>query len=351
MVGCHGLVSLLTVSLCGLVYAQPASAPEMSSQQRREWNAKLRKREVDVDFSGVVKGPDGRAVAGAQVTIALTKIDFDSDERPRLSGDIRVLVTDQDGSFRLVNERVSRLEIRSIEKGVLTLDERSKPKTVLDFFELASKQGTRFQYRLRESHPTFLMEYRGSSRALPSQKTVVSIDLERGKMLSEADPTDGYSPDLAYECIFLPASSEYQVRFLGVKGSGIQKSDELLYEAPEDGYVSELKLLVGKDTCVGPVHLYVGSKGPELYSRIDVTLAGQIDHLIVDIYGIINPYGDRSLERAKELLAYPDVYVTLDNEARAAFRQNRKPQVPDLGKLVEAAEKRRQTASHPADGR
>ena len=96
------------------------------------------------------------------------------------------------------------------------------------------------------------------------------------------------------------------------ENAGIQIGDELLYEAPADGYAKELVMTFKYDKPIDrwsigesqekqhqqlPKHLYLRLRNPGLYARLDLKSASVLrEGLWLRFEGVVNPYGSRSLE-------------------------------------------------------
>ena len=110
--------------------------------------------------------------------------------------------------------------------------------------------------------------------------------------------------------------------------SGIQLRDDLLYEAPADGYARTAQAVfpfVGQGKF--PVrYLYLRLREPGMYARfsIDDPSESTDQWLYLCCEGVINPYGDRSFEElshdaSKEYKRFGRCY----DEADDAFREQR----------------------------
>ena len=120
--------------------------------------------------------------------------------------------------------------------------------------------------------------------------------------------------------------------------AGFKFSNELLFEAPEDGYVKEMTM-----TCpvMGykeseeffPKYMYARIREPGLYFR------GRLGHPFVDekrfiisVGGYLNPFGGRCLERL-EITDYDEKH-RLDEETKKAMYQQRFAEQPDFRKMI-----------------
>ena len=133
------------------------------------------------------------------------------------------------------------------------------------------------------------------------------------------------------------------------ENSGIQIREDFLYEAPEEGYFKSLDVVfpfVERESFHFPVrYFYIRLREPGMYSRFEIAPYSFADEkqLFLVCKGVINPYGDRSLEPLKGLTKIPwikkasnnnpnlaqkirkssELFVNSLHEAEKAFREQR----------------------------
>ena len=125
---------------------------------------------------------------------------------------------------------------------------------------------------------------------------------------------------------------------------GIVLSDEILYEAPAEGYVPRVSVTCTTNGSFRK-YLYVKSRTPAVYSRVlfghrmnfkDVPLA-----FGMGCTAWVNPYGERGLEYDERIDSAFFLTDILRKEALEAFAAGRYPEKPkDMGKLAEETRER-----------
>jgi hypothetical protein len=145
---------------------------------------------------------------------------------------------------------------------------------------------------------------------------------------------------------------------VGTPEGGILASDQILFEAPENGYQPTVNL--GPKLKTGKMrYLYIRSRKPFIYSRLDLgmdfdvhgrpfvrstAVQGPFDKSNwFEIGGsvVTNPYGGRNLEAALDLPF--EITHPLREKVKASYRfnPNGRPPTPDLPKLIQEWEKSR----------
>jgi hypothetical protein len=194
-------------------------------------------------------------------------------------------------------------------------------------------------------------------------------DLIRGDGLSPKqlkDPSLNGEPlccDLLFKGIWKAKDRTWSVVFAGgTPGGGVMISDQLLYQAPDNGYQPSITLAPTpedpsrweqwkheKDQHPGLRYLYVRSRNPYLYSRIDLGANFDVNDwpfirrivIPTDRYQftswtnkyVINPYGDRVLDEEPDLPG--GTRLKLNENVRKAYRfnVNGHPLKPDITSL------------------
>ena len=122
----------------------------------------------------------------------------------------------------------------------------------------------------------------------------------------------------------------------GSTNGGILVTDQLLYEAPENGYQPQYTFSPTNDPQHKVLRLYLKSREPALYTRIDLDyIRVSPDEFSMQGKTWTNPYGDRDMEEAVDLPG--KLLVQLEGEVRIAFRLGKRPVRPDLPKLIQEA--------------
>ena len=119
----------------------------------------------------------------------------------------------------------------------------------------------------------------------------------------------------------------------GNTNGGIIVSEQLLYEDPDTGYQTEYTFTPEDRKPVKAKYVYLKSRDPAIFTRLEIEhINANKDFFRLSGKSVTNPYGDRNLEQATDL-PY-EVTKQLTDEAKASFRQNKRPTKPDLPKLV-----------------
>ena len=122
---------------------------------------------------------------------------------------------------------------------------------------------------------------------------------------------------------------------------GIVLSDEMLYEAPAEGYAPSVSVAF-TNGYKQRKYLYVRSRTPSVYSRImfvhGVSVGEGGVYLNVACTAWVNPYGDRSLEFDGQSDSVFSLADSLRDEALEALAAGKYPKRPDMPERIKAAE-------------
>ncbi len=152
---------------------------------------------------------------------------------------------------------------------------------------------------------------------------------------------DCYYWDVFVHAKYEEALNSWQTLFFVTNQTdGIVVSDELLYEAPPDGYKKEVVWLESSK----PRYLYLKTRAPSIYSRINLEYYQYTERpnnrLRITYKSFTNPYGERSLEDAGELRKYTFAAEELIHEAKQAIQTGTLPKKPEnLEAYLEEREK------------
>ncbi|MBW7908808.1 MAG: hypothetical protein H3C50_07820 [Kiritimatiellae bacterium] len=147
-------------------------------------------------------------------------------------------------------------------------------------------------------------------------------------------------PDLQVKATFNTNDATWTaVLSPGNTNGGIIVSEQLLYEAPDAGYQPEYTFTPEDRKPVKAKYVYLKSRDPAIFTRLEIEqINANKDFFRLSGKSVTNPYGDRNLEQATDL-PY-EVTKQLTDEAKTAFRQNKRPTKPDLPKLVKEAKEK-----------
>lgn len=340
---------------------QGKSVAEMTAKLRE----KIGNKDVRIDFYAKVVDQFDQPVEGAEIT--LTLVQYNPVAWPFTKRDKRKVRTDAQGRFGLRNEIGSEVMVSPVlKKGyefVFNLNQNND-----DFFysgytpPFVPDPNHSIIYRLRKlGETTFL--YRGGGGfnfEVQDSGKEQALDLIRGHLIQEKDfrnPQYLGEPlvcDLKAKATWDPKTRTWSVMLsVGTPGGGLQLSDQLLYEAPKEGYQPGLKL-APKEGTPKTRYLYIRGRTPFIYTRMD--LGGYFDvngryfvrknddpdtHFEIGGSATINPYGERNLEAAPNLSS--EIQIALEKEIKDAYRYNPdgRPAKPNLQQRIQEWEKNR----------
>ncbi|HMO04667.1 MAG TPA: hypothetical protein PKC67_06795 [Kiritimatiellia bacterium] len=195
----------------------------------------------------------------------------------------------------------------------------------------------------RKGEPTFLIIYPGGNRGSELLSRVVSPETKTNTLdlTARTRDTSGRSAysDLHVVVAFDETISSWSVTYATTNDTdGIIAETNQLYEAPLDGYQNEIVV----NGPPWPRYLYVKSRTPAIYSRLDLehTLwfgSPTNQSLRISCKAWINPYGERNLEYQSDLDGVWRLREELEEEAISALRDNRLPAKPDLPMRIRQA--------------
>lgn len=345
--------------LCALIFAAHSSVAETEQEamQRKGDEDKmlrmkeiLRSADVDISFSGKVLDQNNIPIEGANVELQVTQF---SPDIKRLFGQTKSIViqTDSAGHFSLEREKGRSIYIKSITKSgydaaLLTDQKRS--------FQYAEHGNLRPFVADQNSPVAFSMRKQGSTtfclenRYLDCQISVSESGKAKGyDFIHQQQVRDLTTPilngetltcDLLVKATFNTNDATWSVILSpNDTNGGIIVSEHLLYEAPDTGYQPEYSFTPEDRKPVKAKYVYLKSRDPAIYTRLELNNFNAAKNFfrLNGKSAITNPYGDRNLEQATDL-PY-EVTKQLADEAKASFRQNKRPTKPDLPKIIKEA--------------
>ena len=290
-----------------------------------------RRGQQRVDFYGVVLNQFGRPVPDAVIHYRTSAYGL---LRPTYrTGRVS---SGADGRFEIHGGVAAFLYITGI---VRSGHEFSKGITGFDYDRSYTSR-----HRPDREHPVVfrLREKRAPGTYLLKESFRISLKAGEGEAYWCGDLANGWSyfsrsafvspeafPDLEATGVLDRERREWRLTIRTNGGqSGIQFRDDLLYEAPADGYARTLDIAFPfTERLRFPIrYLYVRLREPGMYARfrIDNSSESSDQRLHLRCEGVINPYGDRSFEElshdaSKEYKRFGRCY----DEADDAFREQR----------------------------
>lgn len=346
------LILILLMSVPAMGDNNDLSAMERENAEKKMSLMKtiLQKRDVPISFYGRVMDINDTPIVGASAEIHIQHFGPKASEYFGETKTITAL-TDDSGIFSIENEIGSSLYIQNISKSgydeALLMDSNRS----FQYFEEAGHQKP---FVPSNTSPiAFNMRKQGDTAFLLSvmdwscQVSVKESGQTKGYDLIRATPIRDMAHlvlndeplvcDFKMNAIFHTNDMTWTlVLSPGHTNDGIIVSEQMLYEAPNAGYHSQYTFTVEYRKPLNKKYIYLRSRHPAIYSRLEIEYF-TVAQKFIRLRGrsVTNPYGSRNLEQNVNL-PY-EVKKQLTDEAKAAFRQNKRPLKPDLSRLIKDA--------------
>ena len=312
--------------------------------------------ETDMDFYGKVLDQYDKPVIGAKVKMHVSYF-----EPLQLEGWFHGIrdyeaKTGVDGRFELTGIRGWDISIEGISAAGYEYNIEENPRYGFKYtmrdeigkpFVPDKTKPVIFRMRKKLQNRTYLFEDRnfGLHVTRRSSGKIREFDIVQGRRIRPDKPRESGEfervCDLRYGATFDEESGRWDIVFstCGRDGEGIFVSNEKLYLAPETGYRESWSFSV-KDRTSDPLYVYVKSRSPAIYSRIEIADIGPTnEHVWIEGRSTTNPYGDRVLDAVDfaGLTSHQIVTLThrLEAEARVMLADGRLPQRPKIMALIE----------------
>jgi hypothetical protein len=287
---------------------------------------------------GKVVDQYGEAVSNAQVRVGwfyLTLPDLG------LSTGEKWVNTDNTGVFSCFILRGDSPSIAEIKKKGYEYIRSSDPTSELG--DQAKEEGFKnsddpFVFKMRKLGPTtYIYHYDGGGEFSSPDEFVIYDIFHRGFDPIDRELTKLGNPE-RYDLIFdvTKSGDGYTMNILPVQETGsMQIVDQLLYEAPADGYQPEvtINMTAGERR---ETYLYFTSRDPAVYSRMEMILDADNERLRLRYDTWTNPYGSRNLEYEPDL---PNkLRHVLRKEATKALTSGKLPPEPDIPAMIASGE-------------
>ncbi len=342
------LCLMMLVSISAIAANSDLSAAEREGAEIKMLRIKeaLQKQDVNISFWGQVLDQSNTPVEGASVAIHIVHFIPDEDKLFGESKSITVQ-TDKTGVFSVEKEIGRSLHVQGISVSGYEYVRAKNPSLDFQYAEhgnqkpfIADKK-TPVIFRLRKQSDTaFLLE----TMDWNCQIAVSESGKSKGYDLVRREPVRDMARlvlndeplvcDIRMKAAFITNATTWTVVLSpGNTTGGIIVSEQLLFEAPDTGYQPEYAFTPEERKPLKTKYVYLRSRNPAIYSRLEIEYC-TVDKKFVRIRGksVTNPYGDRNLEQSTDL-PY-EVTKRLTDEAKTAFRQNKRPSKPDLAKLI-----------------
>lgn len=297
-------------------------------QNRLERIQELRETlDMMMSFYGKVIDQENKPVSDAEVFISV---------RRSTSDDVSyVIKTDNKGLFHLQNEKGHLIFINKIKKNGYEYKYENNPVKGVWADEIRTGK---FKpeplnpviYKMRKKEPAEYVipgDFRFTFNANETEKEVDLVARQFGRIgvLGTRDWIKGEHADLRIKAE-LDRNSKYVLTLsIPDTDSGLIMSDELLYVAPAEGYVSSqtLKIPVPGDL---KRRFYVKGRQGKIYSRLDVGVLATNEKLGVSILSWTNPNGSRNVDYDAEVYGREEIRKYQEEKRKAIEREKKKQQ-------------------------
>lgn len=344
---------LFFISLLSAVTADEREDQERLSAENKQAQMRqmVQSRDMPITFHGKIIDQSGQPVEDAEVTVHIVQYSPSAED---LFGRVKVIsaTSRRDGSFLISREHGREAYVHAVTKTGYA------PLSVLDrerLFSPATNATTRLP---TAAHPaTFVVRQIGD--AVPMLKGTGRLDLNPDSTSVSARllrPTEdeidllgaavaSVGPGLQAKASLSVDQALWVVTISGEgEADGILLAAEPLYEAPRDGYGTQVALTVPVDAPfrITNAVLCLKTESPETYSIVRLSVRPSKERCSVHFESMTNPYGTRTLDNAEDLDPYWSRKKQLEMDAKKALLQGRHHELPDVKKIVEeeAAKKR-----------
>lgn len=282
-----------------------------------------------VDLAGTpVPGAEVK-LSWQQATILIGKPD---------SGRFDFVTTGTDGRWTFTAEKPHRAFVADVRKSGYDYGSVKNASARDLVYEPTTRDNPVVTVLRKKGETTFLLRREGYQliRVFSPRSQTNTLDL----LAEKGDKSKGASyADLQTAVNYGGTTGKWTVTYSATNGTdGIVIGTNLLYGAPQEGYQKEVVL----NGPPWPRYLYLRSRTPAIYSRLDLehstwTETETNQGFRISYKAWINPYGERNLEYDPDLEKEWRLADQLGDQAKTAFRQNKRPEKPDLSKLVKEA--------------
>ena len=304
---------------------------EAAEKRARQYEELMLKSQRPIDFFGRVIDQDGGPVGGAAVKV--TWFVFSPEARPsREIHETASPVTDAQGRFELHIPAGNRLHVGEIVREGFVYERKENTRDSF-FRDSASVDDVPDRehpavFRLRRQvDPVFLLKKQYLSlRGDAGARKDVRLDIVQGRFLKMDDTRREGELGPLYTDVVVdlrcpdPATSTPGLLvYRATPSGGALMSGAIAYAAPAEGYLPEASVVIApaitrrRPEEVQRHHVFLRSRGPGVYSRLDVEVEVSGNRCNADFTTWTNPYGGRSLEPRTDLTS--GQYVELMNQA------------------------------------
>jgi hypothetical protein len=324
---------------------------------REDYIKELIEGEVDIEFYGKVIDQYKNPVSNAIVRYKVNQY----DPYPSKSNIYHVrqrelmLSTDSKGEFHITGIKGYSLSIEEIFKEGYEFHRNSDLKTYFRFdhgyikvFKPDLNNPLVFTIRQMKS-PSYLIEMSTIGLQIKNKGSsgVTGYDVIQCRQIPDVNNMSranrGNIPDLKIAYVYDSENRQWKLIISSdSEDSGIFVSNELLHEAPENGYrpqyIAFLKIDSKDEINFDYKYLYLKSRSPAIYSRIEVSGCVAKENFIrLNIRSLANPYGERGFDEIKNISS--NISASLLQEARESLKEGVIPKKPDAELLMNEAKR------------
>lgn len=348
------------LSICVLCAGVALSRAGEEDVQRRKLFDDYRAMEGDVTFFGKVVDQYAASVEGAIIKVSVPTPGHWL--KPIMISREKTLTTDKDGLFEVSRKTYGVAQLKGC---YLNIQSIVREGYEAQWNEWVNDKRTSFSYSATDakrfvpdpSNPiVYTMRKKGAVAFLLQEIKIgfqvemnqsgksVGYDLIRHHRIKDTHKPV-YNGELVFPDLQLKATLNTNdatwavVLSPGDTNGGIIVSEQLLYEAPDNGYQPEYVFTPEDRKPLKAKYVYLKSRDPAIFTRLEIEhINANKEFFRLSGKSVTNPYGDRNLEQTTDI-PY-EVTKQLTDAAKVAFRQNKRPAKPDLPKLVKEAKEK-----------
>jgi len=293
---------------------------------------------------GLVLDDEGQPVPKAEVKMAWTEANLLMTNR----GHTKWIKADEKGRWKFVVNKAFLVDIMEVRGEGYEFDWKANPyfsePQRTEIIKNTAKDDPLILFVRKKGETTHLLRSRG--------KLIRAKQNERGNnyfdfLQPRKRPVKGdeYNVDLEVNTEYMEQHEVWKITLRTEENylSGIIASDERLYVAPAEGYKPVVEM-TGPDY---PKHVYLRSRLPSIYTRLDLEyffrkVPPSLKAISISYESWTNPYGSRNLEFEQALESEWLLDKKLEREAKKVIKEGRRPKNPDLKKLIKEEKEKRQ---------
>ena len=320
-----------------IVYCMPLCSFALTPLQ---WLEFAKGDETMVKYYGLLLDQDGRPVRGAKVSYEIHRASLLVP-----LGSVGSVKTDKNGRFTIGGMKASQLYISDVTLKGYEFTRYLQPhenvtvefrKSRTSFHHPDKKNPVVLRIRRKNKDAVFLMRS-GFGLYLKSKLPDYwcDCDLEKSWVLDSERAHGAYYPDVRMTGYYDATVRAWTVR-LETHGekSGLKMLDEVLYDAPPEGYARELNMTFQCSDEHIEKYLYLRLRDCGMYARVKLSIFAGEKKISMDGEALINPFGDRSLEALEFDDDNVNYYLDMKKKTVSAMKEQKLLPKPDFEKWI-----------------